>query len=221
MLNIGDVIILEDLESKEVKRYKSKIVEKKEDELYIDYPFDESTGKAAFLPQYKQLKAYIVSKDNIVYTFYMTIKGRKKIEIPVLVIDYPGEDQLTKTQRRRFVRVPSTVDVAIHPLYEDFTPFTATTLDISAGGIAINAPVDRQFTIGKTVMIWLVLHFDGEESQYIKSKAHIIRVIDEIIDNKQKISLEFDGLTALQRQTLIKFSFNQQLLFRRKGMEQY
>jgi len=45
MLNVGDVLILEDIDAKEVKRYKSKIVEIRNEELYIDYPFDEAQVK--------------------------------------------------------------------------------------------------------------------------------------------------------------------------------
>lgn len=219
MLNVGDVIILEDVESKEVKRYKSKIVEVNEEEIYIDYPFEESTGKTSFLPSQLKLKAYIVTKENSVYTFYTTIIGRKKIEIPVIVISYPGKDELVKTQRRRFVRVPSQVDVAVHPIHNDFAPFTTTSIDISAGGIAFLSDRNDSFMIGKTIFLWLVLPFDGESNKYVKTKAHIIRVESGSSDSKQRVSLEFDGLSPIERQVLIQFSFDQQLKYRRKGIK--
>ncbi|WP_088044162.1 flagellar brake protein [Bacillus sp. EAC] len=219
MLNVGDVLILEDIEAKELKRYKSKIVEIKDEELYIDYPFDESTGKASFLLNNQKLKAYIVTKENNVFTFYTTIVGRKKIEIPVMIMSFPGNDSLEKTQRRRFVRVPSQVDVAVHPLFDDFTPFTSVSLDISAGGIAILAPIDKEFNVGKTIVLWLVLPFEGELNRYVNAKAHIIRVDEKVADGKQRVSFEFDGLTPIQRQTLIQFSFDQQLKHRRKGIK--
>lgn len=219
MLNVGDVIILEDVDAKVVKRYKSKIVEIRDEELYIDYPFDETTGKTSFLLNNQKLKAYIVTKEQQVFTFYTSIIGRKKIEIPVIVMSFPGNDSLEKTQRRRFVRVPSIVDVAIHPLFDDFNPFTTTSLDISAGGIAILAPQENEFIIGKTINMWLVLPFDGESNRYIKTKAHIIRVNSQVVDGKQRVSFEFDGLTPTQRQDLIQFSFDQQLKHRRKGIK--
>lgn len=219
MLNVGDVLLLEDIDAKEVKRYKSKIVEVKNEEIYIDYPFDESTGKTSFLLNNQRLKAYIVTKENNVFTFYTSILGRKKIEIPVIVISFPGVDALQQTQRRRFVRVPSQIDVAVHPLFDEFTPFTSTSLDISAGGIALLAPKDKQMILGKTILLWLVLPFEGETNRYITTKAHIIRVNEEVVEDKHKISLEFDGLSPIQRQSLIQFSFDQQLKHRRKGIK--
>lgn len=219
MLNVGDVLILEDVDAKEVKRYKSKIVEIRSEELYIDYPFDEATGKASFLLNNQKLKAYIVTKDQNVFTFYTSIIGRKKIEIPVIIMSFPGNEYLEKAQRRRYVRVPSVVDVAVHPLFDDFKPFTTTSLDISAGGIAILAPEENEFIIGKTIVLWLVLPFEGESHRYIKTRAHIIRVNSQVVDEKQRVSLEFDGLTPTQRQDLIQFSFDQQLKHRRKGMK--
>lgn len=219
MLNVGDVLILEDVEAKEVRRYKSKIVEIRDEELYIDYPFDETTGKASFLLNNQKLKAYIVTKNQNVFTFYTSIIGRKKIEIPVMIMSFPGNESLEKTQRRRFVRVPSIIDVAVHPLFDDFKPFTTTSLDISAGGIALLAPQQNEFIIGKTINIWLVLPFEGESNRYVKTKAHIIRVHSQVVEGKQRVSFEFDGLTTTQRQDLIQFSFDQQLKHRRKGIK--
>lgn len=71
---------------------------------------------------------------------------------------------LKKRERRRFVRVPSQVDIAVHPLIDDFAPFTTTSLDISAEGVAILAPQEINLVMGKTINLWIVLPFDGLSS---------------------------------------------------------
>ena len=54
------------------------------------------------------------------------------------IIAYPGNQTLIKVQRRQYVRIPTTVDAAIHPLENEFTPFTTITEDISAGGTLLS-----------------------------------------------------------------------------------
>src|SRR5690606_3509678 len=140
MLNIGDQLILELKNTEEEEKFKCKVVEMKNDYLFIDYPISLKTNRTAFFIDGTQFKCSIVTKDNSVYYFETEIKSRVKREIPMLMISYPGDNQLIKIQRRQYVRIETAVDVAVHSLHGEFTPFVTVTDDISAGGAAIIVP---------------------------------------------------------------------------------
>ncbi|MFB4163439.1 flagellar brake domain-containing protein [Alteribacillus sp. JSM 102045] len=81
-------------------------------------------GKQAFL-EGTQLSAWFIGTDQAVYSFETEGKGRQKDKIKVILISDPG-----RIQRRNYVRIDASIDVAVHPLNNDFSPFLTSTLDI-------------------------------------------------------------------------------------------
>lgn len=159
MLKIGDTIILESRNEKEVHEYKSKVTEIFSDRIYIDYPVNKKTGKTVYLINGMQFKASFVGKDESLYLFDTEVTGKVREPIPMLVLSYPRDGKLVRIQRRQYVRVEANVDIAIHPLHGELLPFATITTDISAGGAAIVLPERAAALLpGTVVEAWLVLH---------------------------------------------------------------
>ncbi|PGT87152.1 flagellar brake protein [Bacillus sp. AFS040349] len=216
MIKIGDVISLETKGAK-LERLKCKLVEKKGNKLYIDYPINQETGRSAFLMLGTQLVASFVSNESV-FRFQTEVTGRIKENIPMISLTYPGDDQLIKIQRRQFVRIDANLDVAIHSLHNEFQPFTAVTADISAGGTALLLPKSNILKEKQEIDIWFSLPFQNEGIEYIKVKGKIIRFIPADHDLFVKAPIEFQNIDEDTRQVLIRFCFNQQILIRRKGL---
>lgn len=219
MLNIGDTLFLDLKFSEERERYKCKIVEKKDNQLYIDYPINEKTKKTGFFMEGTQFKASFYAKDSAIYMFDTEVLGRKKMNIPMVIIDYPGKEKLVRIQRREYVRVDTGVDVAVHPINGEFNPFVTLTADISAGGAALILPGNHRIHAEMETFCWFVLPLENGEYFYEKVRCKIIRIIHGKNSERDKAPIQFIDITENQRQSFIKFAFDYQLSMRKRGLD--
>lgn len=213
MLNIGDIIQLEPKYSENGERYKCKLVDRKGDILYIDYPINEQTGRTTFLLDGAQLRASFVGTDTSVYFFETEVLGRSRENIPMIHLGYPGNDHLIRIQRRQFVRVETPVDAAVHSNEGRVARFTTITSDISAGGAAILLPPNVQLNPDAMLTAWFVIPMQTGDYHYLKTRCRVIRTVPGNGD-REKASLEFVDMPDSDRQILIKFCFERQLAMR-------
>ena len=217
MLTIGETLILEPRENEQSEKYKCRIVDKDESMFYIDYPINLITNRTTFLVDGTQLKVSFVS-GNSAYIFNTEVLGRVLKGIPMIKLSYPGNQFVMKIQRRQFVRIATAVDVAIHPLQNDFPPFTTITEDISAGGSLLLLNREAQnVEPGMKVMAVFVLPLQDGEYHYLKLKSKVVRAFIEET-GKTLFSLQFMGVSHLDRQTLLRFSFDRELAMKKKEL---
>jgi c-di-GMP-binding flagellar brake protein YcgR len=214
LIKIGHVLTLEPKYSEKVETYKCKVVELEDGKVYVDYPFNVKTNRTVFLLDGMQLKAGFVGEDESFYSFDTEVLGRVKKNIPMLILAYPGDEQLVRVQRRQFVRVDAIVDVAIHPLNGEFEPFTTVTSDISAGGAAIVLPNEiAGLKAGMMIETWFVLHMRSGDYHYLRLLAKVVRIFN---DSVPKASLQFMEVSDAERLLLIRYSFEKQLEAKKK-----
>lgn len=218
MLTIGETLILEPIENEQFEKYKCRLVEKDENVIYIDYPINMKNNRTIFLLDGTQLKVSFVT-ENSAYIFNSEVLGRVLQEIPMIKLSYPGNQYVMKVQRRQYVRIPTAVDVAIHPLENEFSPFTTTTEDISAGGslVLLRGQVQEIYQ-GMDVMAVFVLPMQNGEYHYLKLKSKVIRMMDQEKTGKTLFSIHFMDVSPIQRQILLRFSFDRQLAMKKKGI---
>lgn len=220
MIEIGDLLQLELKYSHKFEKFKCKLVERKDSYFYIDYPVNIETNKLAFLIDGTQLKCSFVAQDGSVYLFETEVVRRVKQNIPMLVLAYPGDENLIKIQRRQFVRVETAVDVAVRPDNAEFKPFVTVTDDISAGGLAIITQRNMTLPADLTLHVWLVMPMQSGEYYYLKMKAKVVRVLS-LDEERNKISLQFTEITPSERQILLRFCFDRQVAMKKKGLLQH
>ncbi|WP_306807550.1 flagellar brake protein [Cytobacillus gottheilii] len=218
LIKIGDTIILETKYSESGERYKSKVIDQTEHYIYIDYPKNMETDKTAFLLDGTQLKASFVANAGAVYLFDSEVAGKVKRNIPMIMLTYPGDEQLMKIQRRQYVRVETTVDAAVHSPNEYFPPLVCVTEDISAGGASLSTKSLIHLEPEMDVNLWLVLLMHGGEYHYLNLKSKVVRIINND-DSKRKISVQFSNINPNERQLLLRFCFDRQLALKKRGIE--
>jgi c-di-GMP-binding flagellar brake protein YcgR len=219
MINIGDTIILEPKNSSEEEKYRCKLVEINGEQLFIDYPISMKTAKTVFLLDGTQLKGSFIGKDNTVYLFETEVQGRVKQTIPMITLSYPGKNHLVRVQRRQYVRVETSIDVAVHSTKGEFSSFVTITSDISAGGSALILPLNTELAPETIIDCWIVLPMQSGDYHYLTLKARVIRVIPGQNGDQAKMPIEFIDVNESERQLLIRFSFERQLNLKRKGFK--
>ncbi len=210
-LKIGTALILEPTYTDRVEKFRCKVVEQENNIFYIDYPTNTVTNKTAFLVDGSQFRATFMTDDKISYAFNTEVLGRKLGNIPTIMLACPPITEFVKIQRREFVRVETSVDIAIEYKnhYHQFV-----TEDISAGGLAIHLNKEVPFKEGETVNLTIVLPFMNGEIRYVKTTGKLIRIIEK---NQLKLaSLQFSDTENIDKQYIVRFCFERQLLNRRK-----
>jgi c-di-GMP-binding flagellar brake protein YcgR len=214
MLKIGTPISLETKIRDEFVRLRCKVVELKDDQVFIDYPINEKTGKTTYLIEGTHLEALFLSDDHNVYMFETKVLGRKLDIIPMVILSYPGNEKIYRIQRRQFVRVETPVDVAVQ-LEPGKTSFVSVTSDISAGGAAIILPNGYEFTLDTKLFTWFVFPMQSGEYHYLNLQAKVVRQVKE--KNGQNIvSIQFNNISEKERQIIFRFIFERQLEMKKK-----
>lgn len=211
---IGTIITLESIYTDSLEKFRCKVVEEKANIILIDYPTSSETNRTSFLMEGAQMRASFVKDAIAAYAFQTEVLGRVQGNIPMIMLSFPGNDQVIKVQRREFVRVDTPVDMAVE-FEGDFSQFVAE--DISAGGSAviINKPVS--FKAGDTISLTIALPFSNGDIKYIYTKALVVRFWDK--ESIRMASIQFAETDDVDKQQIVRFCFDRQLLMRRKGVE--
>lgn len=220
MLKIGDTIYLEaGHQQNEIERFKCRVVEKQGAYILIDVPVNVKTKRSGIFSDGTQFKAWFVGDDKTLYLFETELRNRVNREIPMLMIDAPAEKNLIRLQRRKFMRVDTAVDAAVHASDRSFTPFTTVTIDLSGGGAAIVLPAGHSIQDDMQIFCWFALPLQSGEIVYLKAPCNVVRVFKEKQSDREKASLQFLSISDNERQSIIRFCFEQELYLRRKGVK--
>lgn len=212
-IKLGTNLILEPTFTEAVEKYRCKVVDMDEQYLYVDYPIDTITNKSVIMMEGTQLRASFVEETKAVFAFPTEVLGRDHGQIPMVRLSYPETNDFMKIQRRNFVRVVSPIDVAIQ--YGD-DKYQFVTDDISAGGIAAILNDEVSFTAGDEVSLTIPLAFNNGEMRYVFTTALVVRIWER--ESLKIASLQFTNTDDLDRQQIVRFCFERQLLMRKKGL---
>jgi c-di-GMP-binding flagellar brake protein YcgR len=217
VVNIGVILTLQRVRDQDEK-LRSKLIDRQNGELFIDYPTSEQTGKTVYLENGAELLVTFVNESQKVYCFKTKVIGKRKENIPMIVLKEPPPDGYKQIQRRQFVRIEASIDAAIHPINREFPPFTTITDDISGGGISIVLPKQHALHSGFDVQVWLVLPFQDGSIDYLTVNAQVVRLSEENDRQVQKASLKFLDIDDKSQQKLMRFCFETQLQQKKKGI---
>jgi c-di-GMP-binding flagellar brake protein YcgR len=184
--------------------------------MCITYPLEEETG--TFRPLTNGMNLFITytsKKSSCCYQFPTQVVGRKKDNIPLIILKTPKDEEVKRIQRREFFRVPAALPITlIKETEKDVQKYPAQTIDISGNGILFACKAAANWVENETVKGTMTLPVSEKENRPISFDAKIIRT--NIKDDEQRHSLMFKGLTAHDQETIIQFCVRRQMELRKK-----
>ncbi len=223
VIDIGSTIFLElrdtTGEEERILHFRCRLVDQEKSIFIIDYPINQQTHKPSFFFDGTEFHAWFIGTDSAMYAFDTEIVGRKKSNIPMLLLKDPGKEAYMRIQRRDYVRVEASVDVAVHPIKDEFTPFASVSLDLSGGGCAVVIPHGKFLPKEGELNLWLVLHMQSGDFSYVRVCCKIIRVFKPRPESRERVSLQFLDIDERERQKIVRHCFERQLILRRKKQE--
>lgn len=208
MLKIGTTLNLNIIHNKKTSTshtYHCKIIDKNSHYLWIDYPINDATHRTTYFSKGTNVSVSFVGNDNAVYSFQTTLLRKVSLNsVPALLCHLPKT--MKRVQRRNYVRIDAALDIAIQYAEEEY--FTTVTKDISAGGVAIVMPRDRDLPIHSFVNVNIVLPMQPDEKTYIESKMKVIRMTHHA--HIPLVSLQFIDLQSAFKEQIIQYCFKKQ-----------
>lgn len=199
MLQIGDAITIEYVnENKEVKTAKSKVLENNNDDICINYPSDQETGRTIYLNQETEITVFFFDENQIPYKCTSNVIGKRKEDIPMIVVSIPPKEEMIRLQRREYLRVDTMVKA---PIMQNGEAFDTFIVNMSAGGVAIVVPEGVSLKEYGEVVTDFELPL--KEPAKIKAVAEMNRVYQDEQTGKTRGIMEFTEITNDHQQQLL------------------
>lgn len=213
LLKIGTALTLEPTSTEGHEKFHCKVVEQRDNVIFIDYPINTKTRKTVFLIDGTQFRVIFRTEDGVSYAFNTEVLGRRVGNIPMIMLSCPPEQEFIKIQRREFVRVNTAIDVAV-----EFNNqyYQLVTEDISAGGLALQLRVDPPFKESDTINLTIVLPFKNGDIHYVQTDAVVVRIFEK--NAIRLASIQFTNTDDLDKQFIVRYCFERQLELRKKEM---
>lgn len=215
-LKIGTLLTLEPTYTERIEKFRCRIVDLQNNIIFIDYPINLMTKKTAFLVDGAQFRVTYNTETKVSYSFNTEVLGRRAGNIQMILLHCPPPEEFIKIQRREFVRVETPVDVAVE--FENHH-YQFVAEDVSAGGTAVHIKSHVGFKEGDTLKMLVVLPFVNGDIRYVETDAIVVRIFDK--DEVKIASIQFIDTDDVDKQHIVRFCFERQLMIRKKEMNDF
>ncbi|WP_246098439.1 flagellar brake protein [Saccharibacillus brassicae] len=198
------------MEAKPENEHRSRISEIEENSLLTELPL--RAGRMSRLRLGEELSVYHMTEDGVKYYFTSHVLGYQDDSIPLMRISKPLPEDISKVQRRHYLRVPAKVEIAVQaPQFH----FTAVTSDLSGGGLSFVDAGAYPIETEQEVDGWILLAYKSGSVDHVPFGGEVLRV-KEPGTGRNTVSVRFTRIADTERQKVIRYCFERQLDFRNR-----
>lgn len=221
---VSQTINIETGEQGTRKHLRATVLDVTEKEIMINYPLDESTNKSHFLMNSEKI-AVIFTKESRaekdLYKFNTTVIKKTNGHIPSIVLQKPDKGEISRIQRRKFLRIPAVFNARIsvsslqgrNDKQEDIL---ISTSNVSAGGFRFS---NINFCFEAGTHLQGVLFFEKDETTIIE-----IQFVGEIVNTTQSPTIEnqveygvkFKEISKAHEEIIIQYCFKKQIALHKR-----
>lgn len=214
-MNINQILYLQvaSLDEEESKKeYKTRIADVSDENIAVEIPLDERSGRYKRLEVHDQISAYYVTKDGVKHFFETEVIGHRTDVIRLVILRKPDPESITRVQRRSFLRVPANLEIACK--LGEHLQFLAVTEDISGGGMSIICDGHLPLKPNDRLFCWLLVHFRNGGIDHVPFAAEMIRT-KPLETGKQLAMIKFVDIAVAEQQKIVRFCFERQIELRK------
>lgn len=199
-------------EDSEPVTLRSRVADSDDHNIYIEIPLNEKNRRLYRASVGERLQVYYFTQDGVKHLFESSVQGFRKESVSLVAIRKPDPEQITKDQRRSYLRVETNLEIAVK--IGDKMRFVAVTEDLGGGGASFLC--ERKWPIVPNVVIgcWLLLSYRGGSVAHAKFEGEVVRVLP-VEPDKHLVMLRFADITESDQQKIIRYCFERQLDLRR------
>lgn len=197
--------------------YKSRVDNVLSRSLMIEVPLHENNGRPMAYSPGQEITLFHFGIDGSKYILPSRILKRVNDDVPLWEVALPHPDSIQRIQRRNYLRVPASLELALRSLSKT-NHFLARTLDVSGGGIAFSCKSDLRVDHGERFACWLAIP-TKQGMDHASFTAKVVRVVPPKREGEhQAISLMILETRELDREKIIRYCFDRQVELRKKGV---
>jgi len=211
---IGQVITLEVTSEEQDKKQilKSRIADENKQLYWIEAPSGEKGRFFRLVEGDMLIISYTASANGVTYSFKSEVKGNKKENsADLFAIKKPAASEVVSVQRRAFVRVKASLEVAC--LFAGVKKFVATTNDISGGGLSMITEPTINLQAEDELECWLLVPFRNGTIEHIPFIGAVVRTKE--VDDGLLVMMRFVEISESDRQKIVRYVFERQIELRK------
>ncbi|XID94239.1 flagellar brake protein [Paenibacillaceae bacterium WGS1546] len=191
---------------------RSRVADMDEQNLYIERPLNEKTRGLYRAQLGEPMLLYYFTQDGVKHLFSSSVSGFRSEKVPLVAIRMPEPEQISKEQRRSFLRVDANLELAVN--CGDKFKLVAVTEDIGGGGASFLC--ERRWPIAPNAILscWLLLSYRGGSIAHAKFEGEVVRIIP-VEPDKHLIMMRFVDISDSDRQKIVRYCFERQLDMRK------
>lgn len=194
------------------EEYKARIHDITDEGILIDVPMNVHNGRLRKLHFGDELSVKYIQEDGKTHYFITHVLGFEQDNLRLVRLHKPLPDEISSVQRRSYLRVQSKLELAVQNEFGD--RFVAQTMDVGGGGVSFDTG-RKDLSAGQQLTCWLLLPYQNGTREHADFKAEIVRTV-ALENGRQQIMLAYKAITDMERQKIIKYCFEHQLVFRDK-----
>ncbi len=200
----------------------ARVLDLKSEGIYIDVPLTVGKGSWMDFSNSEIIHISYTLADGAVYHFKSTMLMRTKVDqLPAMLLRLPEPSQITRLQRRSFVRVEVALQLSILRIRpNDASPLSTgngMTYDLSGGGLSFRPLDAMEIAHGDQITVKFGLPNDQEKVLPISAKGHVVRLAHDEY-NRLLYCINFEQLSPSGQQRIIQYVFRRQIELRSKGL---
>lgn len=181
--------------------------------------------KGALIPIRKgeHIQATFIYKQQV-YAFTSRVLGRVNDTVPLLVLERPL--QLSKIQRRQFVRIEVSIPIEFRKMPENkeleeedsetiVYPGRGHTVNISGGGVLFITKYD----IKMEELLELRMNLPKRGQLITRARPVRIEPVDTYGDKRLAVAVCFEGIKESERDAIVAFIFERQREMLKRGLD--
>ncbi|MFD0670450.1 flagellar brake protein [Cohnella sp. GCM10027633] len=187
---------------------RSRVADLDAGNIYIEVPLDEKSRRYYRAQQGETLQLYFFTAEGVKHLFSTQVTGFRTDGVRLVSIRKPELDEITKDQRRSFLRVEANLELAVK--IGDKLRFVAITEDVGGGGVSFVC--DRKWPIVPTSVLncWLLLSYKSGSIAHAGFDGEVVRVMP-VEPDRHLVMMRFKEIADSDQQKIIRYCFERQL----------
>ncbi len=197
-----------DHEAAQAVTLRSRVADLDASHIYIEVPLDEKSRRYYRCQQGEALQLYFFTAEGVKHLFQTEVTGFRKDGVPLVAVRKPEPEEITKDQRRSFLRVEANLELAVS--LNDKLKFVAVTEDVGGGGVSFTCERRLPIVPNTALDCWLLLSYKGGSIAHAAFEGEVVRVMP-VEPDKHLVMVRFKEILDSDQQKIIRYCFERQL----------
>jgi c-di-GMP-binding flagellar brake protein YcgR len=191
------------------KEFVTRVADNDPEHIHLEIPISADGTPLRLIPGDRLTVGF--RRNGVPHEFRTEVTGFREDAIRLVCVRVPAKEDIVRTERRRFLRVPAMLEVTVR--VPDRFHFMTFTVNISGGGFSFVCDPDTPIEVDDIVTGRIRLKYMNGKTELMPFSARVVR-FRETEKRKKMVMCNFTDIPEHERQKVIRYCLEQQLKVR-------